>query len=99
MEYEVVFSMRARQHMRKIMESSRGRYTSQQTLDYLDGIEARCGSLDHMPQRFRAVVINGHEFRRVNHKAHAILYRIIEQDRRVVIEAVLRGSRDIRRHL
>ena len=99
MEYEVVFSMRAGQHMREIIESSRGRYTPQQTLDYLDAIEARCGGLGHMPQRFGAVVINGLQFRRMNHKAHAILYRIIEEDRRVVIEAVLRGSRDFRRHL
>ena len=99
MTYSVVLSARAERYLRDLLAEGADRYTPQQCIAYAEAIRARCRSLEEMPHRFPVQVIGGREFRRFNHKANAIFYRIIEDDGRVVIEAVLRGSRDFRRHL
>ena len=99
MAYSVVLSARAERHLRELLSASAAWYTPRQSIDYVEAIRARCRSLEEMPHRFSVQIVGGREFRRFNYKSHAIFYRIIEHDDRIVIEAVLRGNRDFRRHL
>ena len=99
MEYEVTFSHRALADLSEISESQPEVFSPRERLRYVVELRKICLGLNVMPHRIRRVWVGGREFRRINHKAHAIFFRIIEQDKRVNIEAILHSRSDFARQL
>ncbi len=98
-DYEVRVTGRAERDLRDILDAPSDNYTPIQQLAYVDAILVDCAKLDFWPKRFSAVYISGREYRRFRYKAHTIFYRVQEEQKIVLVDAVLHGRMDFKRRL
>ena len=92
-DYGVEWSERANFGMAEIRDDPLG-FGNAQTWEYLAAIRRRCDALEFSPNRGTAVIVRGKRYRRFTHGGHVIWFRVIEPEKRVIIEAVLRRGRE-----
>lgn len=98
-DYSVVIAARAERHLQDIGLANADRYSKMQRLGYIQELRSVIRSLDFWPKRYAQVMIDGHAYRRVTHKAHLIFYTVDDAARVVTVEAILHGHMDYERQL
>lgn len=88
MAYSVEYADQAKENLRSILLDN-PHWNARNRADYAIEIDLKIQSLDQMPERFVEVMIGNRSYRKMSHKAHAIYYRVENQEMKVMIVAIL----------
>lgn len=89
MVYKIILADRAKQDIQAILRHDTDRYTPAERLAYVTEIRQRIERLNVFPMRGTPLRLHGLKYWRMRHKAHTAFYRILDQEKIVLVVAVL----------
>lgn len=87
MIYKVILADRAKQYIQAIPRHDTDRYTPAERLTYVTEIGQRIERLNVFPMWGTPLTLHGLEYRHMRHKAHTAFYRILDQEKIVLVVA------------
>ena len=81
MVYKVIITDQAQQDFLNILDYPHPKFSPLERVAYVEALQARCFSLDFMPQRFRQMRIGGNDYHVLPFKSHLVIYSVDEPSR------------------